>query len=117
MTTNAETVQTAIAAHGMWKARLREAIESGQSSHSVATVRRNDACEFGMWLAKAGDDPRLADVRRLHTEFHQEAAGVLELALSGKRDDAERAIGLGGAYGRTSSALVMALKSWERAAA
>jgi hypothetical protein len=42
-----EQIRAAIGAHGTWKARLRSAIDSGQSTLSVGVTRLDDRCDNG----------------------------------------------------------------------
>jgi hypothetical protein len=56
------------------------------------------------------------EVVKLHTEFHQAAAEVLELALSGRKKDGEAAIGLGSRFSLVSSKLTMAMSAWKETA-
>lgn len=120
--TFADQVQGAVSAHGMWKARLRQAIESGKSDFKVEVVRQDNQCDFGKWLygeAKRdhGQEPQYEKVRALHAEFHAEAARVLGAAVAGKKAEAEAAMGIGGKFSHTSSSLITALVLWEKAAA
>ena len=97
-----DQIKTAVGVHGMWKARLKSAIDKSSSEFTASTVRRDDACEFGKWL-KSGVDPaerRSPGYQKctdLHRQFHEKAAVVLELALAGKTDQAKQAIGPTGA--------------------
>jgi len=115
---SAEQITKAISAHGQWKLRLRTAITRGQSDFTVADVRCDDQCEFGKWLYDPSLDvatrrgmPYIV-VRRLHAEFHECAADVLDQALSGKRDQAEAAYETD--YTPRSEKLVRALAKWRR---
>jgi hypothetical protein len=105
-----------IGQHGIWKSHLRQAIDSGKSSHDVANVRREDRCEFGKWLKELPVDDRnskhFRTVSSLHSEFHQAAAKVLELASSGKKAEAEKALASGGSYASVSSKLTQEMTSW-----
>src|SRR5689334_4449791 len=88
-------LRDALAAHAKWKTHLKNAIESGKSDFSVPTVARDDQCAFGKWLygegaAHAGSSPHHAACKQAHAHFHTSAAEVLELAVSGRRDEAER---------------------------
>ncbi len=117
-----EQVQTAIAAHGMWKARLRQAIASGTSEFKVDTVRRDDQCDFGRWLHGEarrvhGNDPQFEVVRSLHAGFHAEAARVLSHAIAGTRKEAEASMAIGGQFSHVSASLIAALSRWRSAAA
>jgi hypothetical protein len=113
-----EQIALAIAAHGTWKSRLKEAIHSGKSVASVATVRADHKCEFGGWLqtlsAAEKKQPECQQVQALHTQFHREAARTLKLALAGKREAAEQAMALDGPFARSSSALTVSLMAWRQ---
>lgn len=43
-------VVKAIAAHGQWKVRLQQAIDTGQSEWSVEQVTVDDQCVLGKWI-------------------------------------------------------------------
>jgi len=45
-----EQIQSAIGAHGLWKGRLKDAIQWKTGDLSVAVVRDDRACGFGKWL-------------------------------------------------------------------
>ena len=115
---NIEMIQKAIAAHASWKARLRTAIDTGKFDATPAVVRTDNRCEFGKWLygpdftagEKATRNYRSAV--ELHAKFHQEAANVVDLATSGRKSEAEQAIGLEGGYSKASSALTKELVQW-----
>lgn len=111
-------INLAVAAHGMWKARLLKAIETGASDFAADKVEKDDLCDFGKWLYGADTrslqhTPSYAKVRDLHAAFHREAAKVLAMALSGRRKDAEKA--MQGAYQQGSIDLVRALQAWKQA--
>jgi len=117
-----EQVQAAIGAHGMWKARLRQAMDSGSSEFKVDVVRLDDRCDFGRWLYGEarqghGSDPQFEVVRKLHAEFHAEAAKVLGHAVAGNKGQAKASMAMGGPFSRVSSSLIGALTSWRAAAA
>jgi len=105
-----------IGQHGVWKSRLRQAIDSGKSSHDMASVRRDDQCEFGKWLKELSAQDRnsqhFRSVSGLHAEFHREAARVLELATGGKKAEAEKAFASGGAYASASMRLTQEMTAW-----
>ncbi|HTT32862.1 MAG TPA: CZB domain-containing protein [Methylomirabilota bacterium] len=115
---NLEVIQKALAAHGSWKARLRQAIGSGKFEVGAETVKLDNQCEFGKWLygtelsAVEKQTEHYVTVKKLHAQFHQEAAKVVELATSGQKDKAEAAIGLSGSYGQASHALTEAMVKW-----
>ena len=113
-----EVLEKAIAAHTSWKARLRTAANSGKFDVPVTTVRADNQCEFGKWLygpelsAAEKQTEHYRGVKQLHAQFHQEAAKVVELASSGQKDAAEKAIELGSEYANCSTALTGAMVRW-----
>lgn len=114
----ADSISTAISAHGAWKRRLADAIANGRSEFTAATVRADNQCEFGCWLygLPAGEQrkPECIRVREFHAKFHHEAANTLALALAGKKAEAERSMVLGGPFAVASSALTMAMMDWRQ---
>ncbi len=120
MPVSTDVITKAIAAHGQWKQRLRDAAATGKSEWRPEVVRTDNACDLGKWLygeakAQLGNHPGLEEVRKLHAEFHQHAAQVLSLALLGKRAEAEAAMAIGSPYSKVSTALVNALKKLQAA--
>jgi len=113
---NAEAIEKGIAAHAAWKARLRAAIKSGKFEVPVATVSKDNQCEFGKWLyGLSGNEAQtehFSAVKRLHARFHEEAAKVVTLATSGQTGKAEEAIGVQGDYTKVSAELTHALVVW-----
>jgi hypothetical protein len=117
--TNADNIVRAIAAHAKWKYYLRQAITTGQSEWTVPEVRVDDQCEFGTWLRSVPPGDRLGEhwktVHGRHGEFHRAAADVLELALSGRPDEAEAAIAPGSRFAAVSKQLTLAMMAWKSA--
>lgn len=117
---NKEEIDKAIGAHGMWKVRLKQAIETGKSDVSVETIRQDNQCNFGKWLygATLGATDKASghykSVRELHAEFHKCAARVAELALSGDKAKAEQMLSLSGEFSATSSKLTAAMMEWKK---
>ena len=110
----------AIAAHGMWKTRLKDAIEKGKIDKPAEMIRVDNRCTFGKWLYSPAlnsvdkTSEHYKTVKDLHAEFHKTAARVVELALEGKRHEAEKMIGLDGEYAGVSSKLTSAMVGWKR---
>src|SRR5262249_37042727 len=108
----------AITAHASWKNRLRTAVSSGEFDTPVATVKADNQSEFGKWMCGASltaadkQSETYRTVRDLHAKFHQDAAKVVELATSGQKQEADKAIGLGGFYAKSSSTLTEAMIRW-----
>jgi hypothetical protein len=115
-----EEIDKAIGAHALWKSRLRMTIESGRIDMPVDSIRRDDQCDFGKWLlgkdlgAADRETPEYRAVSDLHARFHKTAARVVELALSGRRAEAETMMILGGEYAAISDRLTEAMIDWKR---
>ena len=117
MTDITPQLRDALAAHAKWKTHLKNAIETGGSEFSVATVARDDQCAFGKWLygpgaPDAGRSHHYGACKSAHANFHVAAAEVLGLALSGRRADAEAKLGVTGAFARHSATVSSELLSW-----
>ena len=112
-----DAISKGIGAHGMWKQRLVTAINTGESEWTPAIVCQDNQCDFGKWLyscsAQEKSSPHFNKVKGLHANFHVSAAKVLELALSGKKSEAEDAIKSGNDYMDTSVALTKEMMSWK----
>lgn len=109
----------AIGAHGVWKVRLREAIESGASDYHPETVAADAACEFGKWLYSIPTGERSAEfwekVQRIHARFHNEAGKILQLAVDGRRDEALALVtDLRGEFVTTSIEMTNLLAEWKK---
>jgi methyl-accepting chemotaxis protein len=112
-------IDKAIASHARWKSQLRQAIESGQSELSVELARSDKLCDFGRWLLDQPQEQRANDhyrtVSELHSQFHRAASSVLELALAGRRQEAEAAMALGSTFAGVSARLTASMTAWKRA--
>ena len=116
-----DQIKSAVGSHGLWKARLKAAIDTASSEFSPGVVRKDDQCEFGKWIHST-TDPALKNSRELlrckdlHREFHQAAAQVLDLALAGHKEAAKQAMSPSSAFAKASGALTIAMGDWSRAA-
>ena len=112
-----DVIEQAITGHGAWRTILLHAMETGTSSIDIARAKRDDRCELGKWLYREADaadrrSPSYARVRELHQAFHVKAAQVLDLALQGRKAEAEAAMAMRSPYASASAALTAALKAW-----
>ena len=113
-------IEKGIGVHGMWKARLRRAIETGKFDASIDTIRKDNHCDFGKWLygSTLSDIDKASNsyktVRDLHEEFHRTAAKIVDLALSGKKDEASKMISHDGEYALISSILTAKMMEWKK---
>lgn len=115
---NSDEIKKAIGAHLVWTARLRDAIEKGDSEFTVERVKRDNSCDFGKWLYSLPPPDRASEnwtkVQQLHAQFHQEAARILGLALSNKKAQAESGIAPNSMFATLSSTLTTAMMSWQK---
>lgn len=114
-----DEIQKAIAAHGMWKVRLRSAIDTGKSEWTAGQVKVDNLCEFGKWLHSLPDYEKKAGnwggIREMHAKFHEEAAKILDSALTGKKEAAARGLEKGSDFTKLSSSLTAAMMNWLKA--
>lgn len=111
-----DEVTRAIGAHGTWKRRLSDAIESGRSEFSVAKLSVDSACDFGKWFYALPAAERLTDdarkVQQLHAAFHREAGTVLASALTGNKADAAKRLSVSSPFAKVSADLTGAMMQW-----
>ena len=117
-----QEIAKAFGAHGMWKSRIKQAIESGHCEHDPEVVSRDDRCAFGKWLysdaigeADRGTEDYKAVLGR-HAEFHRAAGSTLVKALNGDRQGAHQDL-TEGIFARAANALSEAMVHWQRNAA
>lgn len=119
---NVQEIDKAIGAHGMWKTRLKMAIDTGAVDTPVETIRMDNQCALGKWLYGTTlntvdkTSANYKSVQALHADFHKSAARVAELALSGKKPDAEKMMNLNGEFSVVSGKLISALMEWKKLA-
>jgi len=110
-------IEEAIGAHARWMSELRQAILDARAGVDVEAIRADDRCEFGQWLygPRLSDEDRATnsyeEVRRLHAEFHQLAADVVERAAAGGAAGAYTL--LYGEYVTLSGRLGLAMRAWQ----
>lgn len=113
-----DEITAAIGAHGLWKAKLRDAIQTGKSEAVPQVVCLDNKCKFGQWLygpsipgaAKASGNYK--ECVELHAKFHVAAAHVLEHALAGRKKEAEVAISEGSEFATLTHKLTDAMMRW-----
>lgn len=113
-----EEIKKAIGAHGMWKTRLRSAVDTGMSEFTVEKVKADNNCDFGKWLHGLPDNEKKtgnwAKIRDLHAKFHVEAAKILDSALTGKKDAAAKGLDVTSDFSKLSASLTTAMVNWEK---
>ncbi|TAN58996.1 MAG: HAMP domain-containing protein, partial [Rhodospirillales bacterium] len=117
-----EEIAKAFGAHGAWKTRIAQAIDSGQSEHKPEDVAVDNRCAFGKWLydpalpASVRTSEEYQTVVRLHADFHKAAGSTLSKALHGDHGGARSEL-TGGNFFRAAEALASAMVRWQRNAA
>jgi hypothetical protein len=118
-----EEITKAIGAHGMWKAHLRSAIETGKTDASITDVGKDNVCAFGQCLcgshldAAARSTGEFKEVQKLHAEFHKAAAHVLQLAVQGKKAEADKMMAQDSVFVDVSGRLTSAMMHWQKSGA
>lgn len=113
-----EEIDKAIGAHGLWKQKLRTAIETGDSDADPEMVKQDCNCAFGKWLheripTENRESPFYQEIVDIHAAFHCEAGSILEMALSGRVEQASERMKLGSAFLKISSDLTKKMKEWQ----
>ncbi len=113
-----EEITKGIGTHGMWKQRIINAINTGQSDWTPAVVCQDNQCNFGKWLYSCSPHEKSSQhfekVKDLHANFHKVAANVLEMALQGKKTEAEAAINMSSEYRSISGKLTKEMMDWKK---
>jgi methyl-accepting chemotaxis protein len=113
-----DEIDKAISAHGMWKQKLRAAIDTGECESTPEKVAMDNNCSFGKWLHERIDPDAknsyfYIDVVDLHAKFHQEAGKILALALSGSKNEATELLGIHQKFSKYSGQLTRKMKEWQ----
>jgi hypothetical protein len=113
-----DEISKGIGAHGKWKQRILTAVETGQSEWTPETVRQDNQCDFDKWLYSCSSldkvSPHYEKVKELHAHFHTVAGGVLDMALTGDKKEAESAVNMDSEYRVVSSKLTSEMMAWKR---
>jgi len=113
-----DEIKQAVADHGKWKNTLKKAIDTGKFEVDIITLKNDSHCNFGKWLygsAITEEDKKSRNyqkVHELHVAFHEKAAKVAQLAISGKKAAAEKMLGLNGEFTTASAALTTSMLAW-----
>ncbi len=115
-----DEISKAIDAHAAWKQKLRHAIDTGECESTPERVKMDNNCAFGKWLYDRIDEKAKSsefyDITvALHANFHKSAGHILELALSGEKNQARSLMGLDSDFTRYSGQLTRKLKEWQAA--
>jgi hypothetical protein len=116
-----DEIQEAIGAHGLWKGRLHTAIETGSCKFTVAAVAQDSQCAFGKFLYSS-TDPAIKNSAHwrtcldLHSRFHQSAARVLQLAVTGNKEAAQKEMDPQSDFFKLSRTLTAEMLKWRETA-
>ncbi len=113
-----DEIKNAVAAHGRWKKKLKNAIDTGKIDADISALKADNQCAFGKWLhgptiterQKSSDHFR--EVKKLHAVFHEKASKVAQLAISGNKSAAVRMMEVNGEFSTASAALSTAMLTW-----
>jgi methyl-accepting chemotaxis protein len=112
-----EQIQKAITAHGIFKVRVGQVVETGGNDMTAAVAASDNQCPLGQWLYTGLDttakaSPHYASVKELHATFHHAAGEVVALSAARKRTEALSAMEFGSTFKQASAKLVVALSGW-----
>ena len=96
-----DSIRVAMEAHVRWKSSLREDIRGGKSEIALPEEER---CQLSELLHDQQG-------RILHKQFHDAAAHVLELAISGNKEAALEEMAPGSPFAMSLSALGRAIRA------
>jgi len=103
----------ALEKHSEWKVKLRTAI-SKHEEMDVATISKDDCCEFGKWLhgdakSRLAHHPSYSECVSKHANFHVEAGRVAAMINAKKFSQAEAMLGSGSSFVSASTAVGVAI--------
>jgi methyl-accepting chemotaxis protein len=104
----------AIEVHRQWKERLLEYLSGGGEELDPSVVGRDDQCALGCWIhghgTKLKNEPRYAELKHSHADFHRCAADVIRDTQAGHLAGAvER---LEGEFSEHSQRVIAILEQW-----
>jgi methyl-accepting chemotaxis protein len=113
-----EEIEDAVGAHGVWKRKLKKAITTGKIDVDIATIKADKQCDFGKWLygpaitKRQKNSEHYREVQELHAVFHETAAKVAQLAISGEKAHAMKMLEANGEFTVASAELTTSMIAW-----
>jgi methyl-accepting chemotaxis protein len=113
-----EEIEDAVGAHGVWKRKLKKAITTGEIDVDIATIKADKQCDFGKWLygpaitERHKNSEHYREVQELHAVFHETAAKVAQLAISGEKAHAMKMLEANGEFTVASAELTTSMIAW-----
>lgn len=117
--TMSKEIDEAILSHIKWGLRLKAAINSEMINVSTDHIARDDLCPFGKWLysdaipVAAKSLNEYQEVINTHRRFHNCAATIVSLALSGNFEEAYMHMADNSDYTIASVMLILNLRLWQ----
>jgi len=113
-----EEIEDAVGAHGVWKRKLKKAITTGEIDVEIATIQADKQCDFGKWLygpaitKRQKNSEHYREVQKLLAVFHETAAKVAQLAISGEKAHAMKMLEANGDFTVASAELTTSMIAW-----
>jgi len=113
-----DEIKNAIGDHGIWKNKLRSAVDTGKIDVKISTIKSDVHCDFGKWLHRPSTTEKekysihYQKVRDLHAAFHEKAALVAQHAVAGNKVAAMKMLDVNGEYVEASATLTAAMIDW-----
>ncbi len=111
-------IKNAIGSHGIWKKKLKNAVDSGKIDIQISAIEAENQCNFGKWLygntisEKAKNSIHYQKVRELHAAFHEKASKVAQFATSGRKEVAMKMLEVNGEFTTASADLTTSMMAW-----
>lgn len=107
------TLDSALQAHQQWKARLQDAVLSGEAL-DVDLIRRDDCCDLGKWLytegrAVYGHTPEFVKLMGMHDDFHLVTSVVARIINGKDYEQAQAMLGGSSQFASASTAVALAI--------
>ncbi len=98
-------IEEALRAHAVWRKQFKDFL-NGRASVDITKVNATDQCTFGKWLNNEGSRMIPAEqhdeIRAVHQEFHQIAAGIIHKIKEKRFAEAREDISQDGALNQAS---------------
>jgi hypothetical protein len=113
-----DEITDAVGAHGVWKRKLKSAIATGKIDVKISTIQADKQCSFGKWLygptitEKQKNSEHYHKVQEFHAAFHEKAAKVAQLAISGEKAHAMKMLEVNGEFTIASAELTTSMMAW-----
>jgi hypothetical protein len=91
---------------------------TGEIDVEIATIKADKQCDFGKWLygpaitKKQKNSEQYREVQELHAVFHETAAKVAQLAISGEKAHAMKMLEANGEFTVASAELTTSMIAW-----